>query len=312
MDPRDPDHLSRPYNLPWDPSWSSNEIRDEEIRRLCWSSLSLVSEYVAQCETFSEDSPRFFLTDPSNFLLLFPAEVIDRVSPAYRAHDSLSPKESVWGLYCRSMLLWNFCNRFRSPSQDEDRAEQAHEAFIEAQAIEDALNVHTCNLDTTLIYTCREYIHNTRMLVAQAFRSFHGLPTGRTTPGPIFKRKQAEDWLFYEEQVIQRVNMLTHHLTGPDGQQLTRRPFRVTWFINQLAICLVLWNHDPTLDDALKLGKLILNPIDVLNALWPCPSIHHRCTTLRQQLAEACSSRGIEGPLPDGFAVPPFLRAMRS
>jgi len=92
-------------------------------------------------------------------MLLFPAEVIDRVLPIYRAHDSLSPKESVWALYCRSMLLWNFCNRFRSPSQEEDTAEQAHEAFLEAQAIEDALNLHTCNLDTTLIYTCREYIH---------------------------------------------------------------------------------------------------------------------------------------------------------
>jgi hypothetical protein len=57
------------------------------------------------------------------------------------------------------MLLWNFCNRFRTPSEDEERAEQAHEAFLEAQAIEDSLNTHTCNLDTTLIYTTREYIH---------------------------------------------------------------------------------------------------------------------------------------------------------
>lgn len=90
--------------------------------------------------------------------------------------------------------------------------------------------------------------------------------------------------------MIQRVNLLTHQLTTSAGQQLTRRPFRITWFINQLAMyvhsvfnqlrrsnlliqkrCLVLWNHDPTLDDALKLGKSILNPIDVLNELWPCP-----------------------------------------
>ena len=57
------------------------------------------------------------------------------------------------------MLLWNFCNRFRTPSEDEERAEQANEAFLEAQAIEDSLNIHTCNLDTTLIYTTREYVH---------------------------------------------------------------------------------------------------------------------------------------------------------
>ena len=62
-----PDHYSNhPYILPWDSNWTSEEIQDEEIRRLCWSSLSLVSEYVAQCEAFNKESPRFFLCDPSN------------------------------------------------------------------------------------------------------------------------------------------------------------------------------------------------------------------------------------------------------
>ena len=52
------------------------------------------------------------------------------------------------------MLLWNFCNRFRIPSEDDEHwEEQANEAFLEAQAIEEFLNVHTCNLDTTLIHT---------------------------------------------------------------------------------------------------------------------------------------------------------------
>ncbi|KAH9484701.1 hypothetical protein JR316_0001601 [Psilocybe cubensis] len=229
-------YSNHPYVLPWASHWTPKEIYDEEVRRVCWSALSLVSEYVAQCQAFNDEPPQFFLSDPSNFGLLFPNEAYDRHSPNYRASNSLSPKESVWALYCRSMLLWNFCNRFRTPSQEEERAEQAHEAFLEVQAIEDSLNTHRCNLDTTLIYTCREYIHNTRMLVAQALRSFHGLETGKTTPGPIFKRKQAEDWLFYQDQVILRVNNVIHHLQGPDGFQLTRRPFRINWFINQLAM----------------------------------------------------------------------------
>lgn len=97
--------------------------------------------------------------------------------------------------------------------------------------------------------------------------------------------------VFYEDQVIRRVNAVVHQLHTPAAHQLTRRPFRINWFINQLTMyisfqfhphlalltvvssirCLVLWKHDPTLDDALKLGKSILMPIDVLNALWPCP-----------------------------------------
>lgn len=98
------------------------------------------------------------------------------------------------------------------------------------------------------------------------------------------------DVVFHQDQVIRRVNSIIHQLNGPSGYQLTRRPFRINWFINQLAMyvlqpvcyyhlmlfrCLVLWSHDTNLDDALKLAKSILIPIDVLNALWPCPGKFH-------------------------------------
>jgi len=36
---------------------------------------------------------------------------------------------------------------------------------------------------------------------------------------------------------------------------------------------LALWNHDTNLDEALRLGKLILNITDVMNELWPCPGM---------------------------------------
>lgn len=109
IEPPNP-HKHRNYILPWDNTWSPDQIRDEEIRRLCWSALGLVSEYIAQCEAFNEEPPRFYLSDPSNvsnvvacciftclkplskFALLFPGEVLDRVSPTFRASDSISPK----------------------------------------------------------------------------------------------------------------------------------------------------------------------------------------------------------------------------
>ena len=71
-----PDHYAtRPYTLPWDPAWTADEVRREEIRRLCWASLTLISEYVARCEAFNEDAPHFNLCDPSNvslFAVLLP------------------------------------------------------------------------------------------------------------------------------------------------------------------------------------------------------------------------------------------------
>jgi hypothetical protein len=156
--------------------------------------------------------------------------------------------------------------------------------------------------------------------------------------------------VFYEDQVIRRVNAVVHQLHTPAAHQLTRRPFRINWFINQLTMCvsipflsllprsqctrgircLVLWDHDPTLDDALKLGKSILMPIDVLNALWPCPCTFHclpssvvhlaltmyhspaiqqRCDSLRQRLTDACTSRNIDLPYPSNVSVPDFIRS---
>lgn len=54
------------YSLPWNPSWSSREMSDEAIRRLCWTSLIVISDFIALCETFNEDCPRFYLTEPAN------------------------------------------------------------------------------------------------------------------------------------------------------------------------------------------------------------------------------------------------------
>ncbi|KAG5642774.1 hypothetical protein DXG03_002119 [Asterophora parasitica] len=148
------------YVPPWDPTWTEAEIRDEECRRLCWSALSLMCNYVSQCVAFNRDPPNFFLTNCSNYVLLFPGEVLDRVSPSYRGSMSPSTKESVWALYCRSMLLWNFTNQLRTkPVLNDDKVELIYEAWAEAQSLQDSLHIHECNLDTALIYMCREYVY---------------------------------------------------------------------------------------------------------------------------------------------------------
>jgi hypothetical protein len=94
--------------------------------------------------------------------MFFPGEAMDRVSPLYRSSPSLSPKESIWALYCCSlgMLLWNFCIRLRSDCcSDEDKAECALKAWAETQTIQDGLDMHVCNLNTTLLYIVREYLY---------------------------------------------------------------------------------------------------------------------------------------------------------
>ncbi|KAF8230754.1 hypothetical protein L208DRAFT_1438051 [Tricholoma matsutake] len=289
------------YTLPWDSSWTDVQIRDEECRRLCWTALSLICDYTSQCVAFNKQPPNFFLSDSGNYALLFPGEVLDRMSPSYRAADSPSTKESVWALYCRSMLLWSFCHRLGNTSSDnDDLPELIFDAWAETQALLDSLKMHDCNLDTAIIYLCREYIYNTQITITQTLRSLQGL----SRDSPMFTRKQAEEWLWYQDRVVQAVKLAINHLGSVQGYQLTRRPFQVPWCLNQLSICLLLWNYDRSLKNALVLAKSIMLPVEVMNALWPCPALQRQSDDLRQRLIDACAVVGFEPPIPSNFTLP--------
>ncbi|RPD58663.1 hypothetical protein L227DRAFT_587060 [Lentinus tigrinus ALCF2SS1-6] len=305
--PTFPDHLSYSSSYaPWDPNWLDVDIRKEECRRLCWCALTLVSAYTAHCSAFHTEPVELNLTEPSNYALLFPGEACDRMGGPQQASGQ-SPKESVWALYCRSMLLWNSCSciqRDESLTTDE-RAKLAISAFQEAQQIQDALEMHVCNHDTGLKYVCREYLYNTRMTITYELR--RRLQDG-DIPAPMFNRRQAEEWLTYQAQVAHRVKESVLQLGETQGHLLSRRPFQVTWFSSQVAICLGLWEFDHRLINALELAKTFLIPLDVLNALWPCPEQRMRRDELRQRLEAVCLAAGLPAPLPKELTLPPILQ----
>ncbi|KAI0769420.1 hypothetical protein BD413DRAFT_477518 [Trametes elegans] len=294
-------------NPPWDERWSITDIRKEECRRLCWCALTLVSAYTAHCSAFHIEPVELTLADPSKYVLLFPGEAYERM-PGHEQASGQSPKESVWALYCRSMLLWNGCvymQRDESLTTDQ-RANLAIAVFHETRAIQDALDTHHCNLDTGLIYVCREYLYDTRMTITYELRRRLQDGDAPALP-PIFNRRQAEEWVFYQEQVAARVKEAVRHLGEPGGELLSRRPFQMTWFSSQVAICLGLWEYNPALLRALDLATAFLVPLDVLNALWPCPAQAARRDELRRRLEEACLAAHhplpppVEANLPDIF-----------
>ncbi|KAF8919453.1 hypothetical protein CPB85DRAFT_1276709 [Mucidula mucida] len=302
--PPDPARLPDPsktyvYPLPWDTNWTLNEMRDEECRRLCWSALGLAAQYSIQCAVEERDTsmPRLFICDPGNYALLFPGEAVDRVSPPYRAADAPSPKDSVWALYCRSLLLWCFCDGIRRTSlfgtrDGEDLAEYAQESWNEAQAIQDALEAHQCNLDTTVMWMCKEYIYNCRMAITQALRRSVLVPES-VAPGPAFTPKQAEEWVYFQQEIVKRATFSIQQSGA--ANQLARRPYQATWFATQLALCLRLWNHDRTLYSALELGRAITYPLDFINTLWPCATHQHYCAELQKRLQAAYASTTSDG-----------------
>ncbi|KAF8665363.1 hypothetical protein AX16_000382 [Volvariella volvacea WC 439] len=276
------------YPLPWDSSWDAKSIRDEECRRLCWVALSLISSHFAQCVVFNTQLPPLQLCDPGRYKLLFPGEYLDRLSPNYRNNTSISPKKSIWALYCRSMLLWNFATRVQQQSYSkEDKAEHAVAIMSEATAIQDALQLHhQCH--GTIINVTSEYLHNTRLTVAQLYRSLHGLGRGQTNlGGPFFTPESATEWVRYQSRVIEGIKATINH-TGSENQ-FFQRPFYTSWFITQLALCLIIWkrlNHQHV--GALELAKDLLFIANQLIAMWPSNYWREQAASLRDQLTEAC------------------------
>ncbi|KAJ6556266.1 hypothetical protein B0H19DRAFT_1152298 [Mycena capillaripes] len=301
--------------LPWDPSWNEYQIRDEECRRVCWAALSLATSFRAECMALArtDECLTLRICDPANYLVLFPNEMYDRGNFGSGRQDGTGAaaahsKNAIWALFCRSMLLANFCSNVigRSTETREERESQAealHESWNEAQAIQDALDGHVCNLHTAVAYLCRENISNAQMIITKGLRNLQGLPAGNR-PGPLFNRRQAEEWIYYQAEVVKRVTMSIQYVSDPRGHQLTQRPFSVPWFYHQLAICLLLWENDSSLGDVLELAKSFLVPLDVMNALWPCELIQLQCTALRKRLTAHCRSAGHEPPPPSNYSLP--------
>ncbi|KIP09470.1 hypothetical protein PHLGIDRAFT_126340 [Phlebiopsis gigantea 11061_1 CR5-6] len=294
------------YTPPWDEHAPVEERRREECRRICWSALNLVANYTAQCAAFHQEPIELSLTEPSNFCILFPGEAYERL-PA-NCVPGQSPKDAVWALYCRSMLLWTSCVRQRDTSWTTDeRADFAVQAWTESGAIQDALAMHECNLDTSIMYLAREYLYNTRMVITYELR--RSLQDPDTVGAPMFSRRQAQEWLYYQEQVAQRVKQAVFELGSARGHLLTRRPFQSLWFSSQIALCIELWNYDRTQGQALDLAKTFLVPLEALDALWPCAAQRARSEEIRDRLTAACAQGGVPPPLAREVILPPILRS---
>jgi len=167
---------------------------------------------------------------------------------------------------------------------------------VETRLVEEALDTHTCNIDTSLVYMCREFISNTRLEVTYLTRII--LLDLDMRARPIWNRRLADEWLYYQEQVAKRVKNSLTRITEPSVHVVLRRPYHINWFTNQIATCLALWESDRDLLRALELAKTFLAPTEALNSLWPCQTFHLRGNTLRAQLSQACASAGIPLPMP--------------
>nr|QWQ79357.1 Zn 2Cys6 transcription factor [Sanghuangporus sanghuang] len=300
-------------SISWDPALTIEEIEREQTRRLCWAALSLSADHAVQSTALHKEPLDLFISRPENYALLFPGEKRPSSADDGQGGPRWSPKQSIWALYCRSMLLWNSCLHLRKLASDSDKAEFSVNAWLEAADIEDALDAHHCSSESHLMYMTREHIFNTRIAVSYEFRRLQNVDTGTM---PKFNRSQAEEWktdifprskVYYQTQTANRFKSVLYDGRDPVARILARRPFYVWWFMTQLAISMSLWVYDNTLIEALDLAKSFLVPLDMLSALWPCYVQREQYDALWMELDDHCRKAGISPPPRPSYALPRSL-----
>ncbi|EIM80476.1 uncharacterized protein STEHIDRAFT_126004 [Stereum hirsutum FP-91666 SS1] len=267
----------------WNYEWNEGEVRKEECRRLSWSCLMLAAGYSSYMAATRGRTIEMFMNNPSNYALLFPGESL--TSSPFTVSNT-SGKETVWALYLRAELLWNSCLRLRYDTsvREEEKGERAMKVWLETEAIDAALNRHSCGVERACLFIGREYLFNTRMCISYEFQRF--IP--QVIAGVA--RRRSEEWLNEQKK---RANLFTRAMgavTGNRNHALAERPFFVFWFMGQFARALSLWAVDHTLTIALDVCKAFLEPINFLTKLWPCPEQRRRYEQLVEQLRIACMS----------------------
>jgi len=213
---------------------------------------------------------------------MFPGELLVASHSQAYLH-AMGGKDTVWALYLRAMLLWNACVRMRqdASTSDPDRRDFAMRAWHETEAIEKALQWHTCSVERAFMYHGREFLFNTRMCISYEFQRF--------IPHVLIglNRAKAEEWLRAQGKRAKTVLFAMHAVTGNDKHSLVQRPWFMWWFMGQVCRALTLWQHDNSLTIALDVCKAFLEPIEYLTKFYPGPVQRTRLNEIRERVRVA-------------------------
>ncbi|PIL35204.1 transcription factor [Ganoderma sinense ZZ0214-1] len=275
----------------WPNGLMEGEIRKEECRRLVWSSVMLSAGQNAYAAADGElDRTELFIKDYRNLAILFPGEDI-----MFSSNGQISPS-NVWTLCIRSMMLWHTSTRQRGNTalSPQARAEYSINAWLEADAIEAALDMHTCQLEGAQLYQTREFLF---ALYAPQVTSL-GIMS--------YYREKAESWLRIQMQVSEYLWKASQE---EEKWEMMNRPLLSYWFMGHIVRALLLYKSDPTLLIALDAVKMHIKPLEFLMRLWPYDDQRQKWASLRREVVQTCLKAGVPPPPTD---VPiPFDRVRR-
>ncbi|KAL7279745.1 hypothetical protein ACG7TL_006152 [Trametes sanguinea] len=276
----------------WPTGLSEGEFRKEECRRLVWATVMMtasLNSFISLTGCF--EHTKLSIQDPRNYAVMFPGESLAM------AGFSVQPN-NVWTLYLRAMLLLQCCVRVRGDKSlgDGDRAQYAMKAWLEMEAIEAALDRHTCGLERNLGFQAREMLFSARICVSHDFQRY--IPQITTQGSRFFYRDKAEGWLKHRMAAAERVwgQLIDgEHVPAVDF----RKPLLIYWFMSHVIKALVLWKADPTLTIALTASKVFVQRAEYIMMFWPTEGQRRDWQELRYRLVQACLEAGIPPPEPN-------------
>jgi len=169
-------------------------------------------------------------------------------------------------------------------------------AWLETEAIEKALQWHTCSIERAFMFLGREFLFNTRMCISYEFQKY--------IPYVLIglNRKKSEEWLRAQEKRAKTVIFAMHAVTGNNKHSLVQRPWFMWWFMGQICRALTLWQHDNSLTIALDVCKAFLEPFEYLVKLYPGPVQNIRLDEIRERirlalLTEEASNKYVPTPV---------------
>ncbi|EJF61015.1 hypothetical protein DICSQDRAFT_106672 [Dichomitus squalens LYAD-421 SS1] len=278
--------------LIWPKNISEGEFRKEECRRLVWSSVMITASLNAYNSAHNIeadiDKQKLWIKDTDSYALLFPGESL-------AMHGVPVQPNNVWTLYLRSMLLMHRCVQKRADLtlSEAERAQFAVQAWLEIDAIEDALGQHTCELEPNSRFQAREMLFSSRMCVSHEFHRY--IPRITTKGSQLFYRDKAEAWLRLRMATAERMwKSLTEGTLPPAFDY--RRPLLIYWFMSHVLKALVLWEADPTLIVALEAAKVFCKRTEYLMMFWPSEEQRREWGGIRMKLVKACLEVGISPP----------------
>ncbi|KIM31558.1 hypothetical protein M408DRAFT_21577 [Serendipita vermifera MAFF 305830] len=232
------------------------EIEKEEVRRLCWSSIMLVS-IIKEFTPLDLVMPTLDLsfTKPENLALLFPGEKACKPST----------KRSVWVLHSQAALLWTSCKRLLSESKLQCRhTELASKALAAAKSLEQALQEYACPEEHGIPLGGHGRLLQIKLLASRHF--------SLSPPVPYRIGAEVDDiegWLFHRAWISRRVAKMSQFLARYGiviaSRAIAKRPLSAWTSIHQIKMGIDVWKSNRSLTAALEQSITFLPAADFMS-----------------------------------------------